>query len=244
MKPIIKHIVHPYISEIWQSRVDHANITNQQLIERPWWYQDMETGFLYHDLYACLGYPSEVSDKDIGMPGYAAIVGIIRPDKTMEHYNPMDADFLLLAETQSDDVPTLLNECLEMRERYGFGIQPDLLTVWFGDPERFLTTLALKNERLIQQRGDRAAILIAPPDDFYTPMIFDNYVRSLRSCLMPGKERFYFGKNEILKNRIREFRRDDPAVMAMGGLVHSLLNRCMWMNQVQGSTMFSIEEAI
>jgi hypothetical protein len=244
LNSIISHITHPYPAEILQARRDHAHITGQSFIERPFWYKNSETGHAYHDLYACIGWPSEVSDKDTGMPGYTAIVGIVRPNEELKHYNPVDANFLLLTETQSDDVPTLLGRCVEMRERYGFGIQPDLLTVWFGDPERFVTTLALRNECLVRQGDNRNAILVAPPDDFYVPMIFDNYVRSLRSCLMPGKERFYFGRNEILKNRISEFRRNDPAVLAVGGLIHSLLNRCMWMSQMEGSTVFSVEEAI
>jgi len=226
------------------ARQDHAHITGQPLVERPFWFKNTETGHTFYDLYACIGWPSEVSDKDTGVMGYAAIVGIIRPNEDIDQRVPADALFLLLAEAQSDDVPTLIQQCLEMRQKYGFGIQPDLLTVWFGDPERFVTTLALRNEFLMKQGGSRNTILIAPPDDFYVPMIFDNYVRSLRSCLVSGKERFYFGGNEILKNRLSEFKRNDPAVLAVGGLIHSLLNRCMWMSQADGSTIFSVEEAI
>lgn len=245
-KSIIKHITHPYALETMQARRDQAHITGQPLVERPWWYEDMETGRLYHDLFACLGWPSEVSDRDTGLPGYAAIVGVLRPmdlDKDT-HYNPQDAKFLLLTEAQDKDVPTLLEKCVDMREKYGFGIQPQLLTVWFGDPDRFYQTLALANERLTANGGNRRAILVSPPDDFGTPMIFDNYVRSLQSCLIKGKVRFFFReKTQSLRVRLKEFRRDDPAVLAAGGLVHSLLGRCMWMDQVQGSTVFTVEEA-
>jgi len=134
-----------------------------------------------------------------------------------------------------------LSECLKLRQRYGFGIR-ELMRVWKGDPDRFLTTLALFNERLTIAGGDRAAILISPPEDFYLPKMFDNYVRSIKSCLVPGNVRFFFNKNEILKNRLREFRRDDPAVMAIGGLIHSLLSTCTWMDQVQ-ETVFNVERA-
>ena len=244
MKSIIKHITHPYPDALLQARIDHAHITGTELVERPWWYEDIESGKLYHDIFGCIGWPSEVSDKDTGLPGYIGIVGIVRPlELAIEtHYNPQDAVFRLMAEGESDDVPTLLDMVLEMRQLYGFGVQPNLLTGWFGDPERFITTLALKNERLIVH-GEDKAILIAPPDDFYTPNIFDNYVRSIRSCMIPGKIRFYFGTgHEIFKNRLREFKRDDPAVLSMGGLIHSLLNRVMWMDRVKGSTIFNVEE--
>jgi len=147
-----------------------------------------------------------------------------------------------LAEAQSADILTLLDSCLEMREKYGYGCQPDLLRVWLGDAERFLTSLALYNERLLRKYNNgNHALLVSPPDDFYTPSVFDQYVRSLRASLLPGKIRFYFGGNDILRNRLREFRSDDPAVMAIGGLVHSLLNRCMWMKQSE-KTMFTVNE--
>jgi len=244
MASVIKHITHPYPQEVWQARTDEAIITNQPMVERPWWYRDTETGRLYHDIYACIGWPSQVSDKDTGLPGYIAIVGVIRPKDIGRdtHYNPLNAKFLLMAENESDDVPTLLDMCLDMREKYGFGVQPNLMKVWFGDPERFITTLALKNERLIKYGGDNNAILVTPPDDYYTPNIFDNYVRSIKSCLIPGKIRFFFGNCDILKNRLREFKRDDPAVLGAGGLIHSLLSRTTWMDTIQGSAAFTTEE--
>jgi hypothetical protein len=85
------------------------------------------------------------------------------------------------------------------------------------------------------------AILIIPPDDFYVPKAFDHYVRSLRSVIVPSRVRFYFGGNDILKNKLREFRRDDPAVMAVGGLVHSLLSRTMWADTSR-ENIFTIQE--
>jgi len=245
MKSVIRHISPPYPAALFMARRDHAIVTSQDMVERPFWFEDTTTGFMFHDLYACVGWPSEVADKDIGMPGYAAIVGVIRPPdlKKDAHYDPTHAKFLLLREAEDSDVPGLIEKCLELREKYGFGCQPDLLTIFLGDPERFTTTLALRNEMLIRDGGDRNALLIAPPDDFYVPKIFDIYIRSLRSCLVEGRQRFFFGKNDILKNRIREFRRDDPSVLAAGGLVHSLLNRCMWMSQANQSTIFNVEDA-
>ena len=131
-------------------------------------------------------------------------------------------------------------KCIELRAKYGFGVQKNLLTVWLGDPDRFLTTLALLNEHLIED-GEVNAILMSPPDDFYTPKIFDNYVRALRSTLLRETRRFYFGGCDILQNRLREFHRDDPCVMAVGGLVHSLLCRTTWMDSVQES-VFTVDE--
>ena len=245
MKSVINHITHPEPAAIYQARLDHAKITKQEHVERPWWFENTENGYLYHDLFGCLAWPSEVSDRDRGMPGYVAIIGVVRPKDLGKdvHYAPRDAEFHVLCEAQSLDVPTLLNECLEMRQKYGYGIQPSLLDVFYGDPERYYQTVALFNERL----GDRKELLFTPPDDFYTPKIFDNYVRSLGSTLIKranGRKRLFFKKKgtDIIKTRINEFKRDDPAVLAVGGLVHSLLNRCMWMGQVDSETVFNVED--
>jgi len=152
------------------------------------------------------------------------------------HYDAKDAKFLMLAETENEDVPALLDECLRMRDRYGYGIQHDLLKVWYGDPDRFLTTLALYNERL----GPNKSLLVAPPNDFYTPKIFDNYVRSLRTAIKA--KRLWMGNCTVVATRAWEFTRDDPAVLAIGGLVHTLLGACMWMDQSRDNA-FVVEEA-
>lgn len=247
MKSVIKHISHPEPTMLYQARKDQAHITGKDSIELPYWFEDTTTGDMFHALYACLGWPSEVSDKDRGLPGYAAVIAILRPDQLKRdvHYDPRDAEFLLLDEVQDFDVPTLIRKCLELRDKYGFGTQKDLMNIWYGDPERFITVMALENERLIDKGGENNAFLIAPPDDFYVPKIFDNYVRSLQSTVIRGKPRLFFTPGlEILKDQINEFRRDDPAVLSAGGLIHTLLNRCMWLGQVEGETVFNVEEGV
>jgi hypothetical protein len=237
MGKIIK-ITHPQAWELMQARIDESIVTGQPLVERPFWYDNLETGQMYYDLYGCVGWPTEVSDTDSGMPGYAGVVGVVKPKSAQ----PIQAAaFQLLTEAESEDVPELVDHMIRIRAEYGFGVHPGLMQAWFGDPERYITTLALMNERLIAAGGDRAAILIIPPDDFYEPKAFDNYVRSLRSSIMPSRVRFYFGGNDILKNKLREFKRDCPAVTAVGGLVHSLFGRTMWMDQSRESA-FVLEE--
>jgi hypothetical protein len=235
----IERITQPYPADLLRSRTDYAKVTGIDLVERPYWFENTETGQLYYDLYPCLGWPSEVTDSSDGLPGYAAIVGVVRPSTDLNS-NPINANFQLLDEVESKDVPLLLRECTRLRARYGFSIHRSLLRIWTGDPERFFTPLALCNEKLIEQGGDRAAILVVPPDDLYTQKIFDSYVRALRSTLLPETRRFYFGHNDILQNRLREFNRDDPCVFAVGGLVYTLLCRCRWMDS-RGETAFNVE---
>jgi hypothetical protein len=153
---------------------------------------------------------------------------VVRPSKGDRQVK--DAMFQLLDEFESFDIPTLLDELVRMRVEFGYGLYMDLLKVFYGDPERFVTILALYNERLVGTGRPEKGILLTPPTDMYDIKAFENYVRSLRSTMMPGKVRFYFGKNEILRNRLKEFKRNDPSVHAMGGLVHTLLGQYLWMD--------------
>jgi len=238
----IELITHPYAVDLLQARTDYAKLTGTELVERPYWFKNIETSQLYYDLYACLGWPTEVTDSTDGLSGYIAIVGVVRPNDSINNPpNPLNANFQLLDEAESKDVPTLLRECVRLREEYGFGVHKNLLRVWLGDPDRFFTPLALCNEALIAEGGERAAILISPPDDFYATKIFDSYVRALRSTLLKDSQRFFFGHNYILQNRLREFKKDDPCVFAVGGLVFSLLNRVRWMD-ARGENAFTVED--
>jgi len=232
----IRKITHEYAWELTMAHLDHAIVTGQPLVERPFWYQDTETGDCYWDLYGAAAWPTEVTDKDMGMMGYLGVVAVVKGEKKVEN-----SRFKLLAEFESFDIPTLLEKMVELRQAFGFGIHPGLLQGWLGDPERFITAIALYNERLtVNDAGQE--ILIIPPDDFYVQHAFDHYVRSLRSVIVTGRKRLFFGSCDILKNKVQEtFLRDNPAVMAVGGLVHSLLSRTTWMDQARESA-FILEE--
>ena len=233
---IIKR-AHPEPMEVLMSWTDEAIITGQKLVKRPFWYEDLETNRLYYDLYGCIGWPSEVNDRDEGLAGYVAIVGVRRP--RVENKPVEEAVFQLVTEYESKDVPILLDQAQKMRREYGFGIYPGLLESFFGDPDRFITTLAMFNEHQQMRASRPQHILISPPHDYYELKSFDHFVRSFRSTLMPDHVRFYFGNNDLLRSRLREFRQSDPAVYAMGGLVHTLLSDCVWMNQVR-SNVFTV----
>lgn len=235
----IKLISHPYAIELLRARTDMAIVYNSELVERPYWYEDTETGQLFYDIYACMAYPSDVTDESFGMPGYACIVGVVRPNKDLDSNNPLNAKFQLIDEIESDNVHTLLRSCLDLRDKYGYGEHKGLFDVWYGDPDRFHTTLALLNEELDDKRKD-SALLISPPEDFYEQKKFDIYVRDLGYVLAQESKRLYPGYNYILQNRLMAFKRDDPCILAIGGLVHTLLCRCRWM-QSQEETAFVLE---
>jgi len=227
----------PFIWQLTDARMDHARLTGQPLAERAYWYFDTVTGVEYRDLYGCVGWPTEVSDKDMGMAGYLGIVAVVKDDKI----KPEDSKFKMLAEFESYDIPSLLEQMVEMRQEFGFGLHPGLLQGWFGDPERFIMSLALLNEKLTVNDPGKA-ILIIPPDNCSDADRYDQYVRQLSSVIVKGRKRLYFGGCDLLRSKIQQdFKRGNPAVFAVGGLVHSLLSRCTWMDQAR-ETIFNVED--
>jgi hypothetical protein len=138
---------------------------------------------------------------------------------------------------------------IEFREYYGFGIHPGLMQTWMGDHERYIDTISRRNEKLIADAGhigkkiDPAlySILISPPDNFGGPNTFDEYHRAMSSALRQGHARFFFGGNNLLRGNLQEFRADNPAVFAAGGLIHSLINRVTWMDPAR-SNIFNVED--
>jgi len=229
----IEVITHPDAYGIMRSWEDEAAITGEGYVPKPFWFRNTVTGQLYYDLFGCLGWPSEVNDKDDGLPGYIAIVGVVKPKTGVR--SPRDSVFQILTEQESKDVPTLLAGAIRMREEYGYNDQVGLLRTFHGDPEKFLTMTALFNERLTYRKRSELALVITPPHDFYEPGSFETYVRAIRSSIMAEAVRLYFGNNDILRTRLRAFKKNDPSIMAMGGLVHTLLCECMWMSKISGN---------
>ncbi|MCK9518577.1 MAG: hypothetical protein M0R74_06060 [Dehalococcoidia bacterium] len=230
----IKKITSPDAWELRQARIDEAIVTGRPFVERPSYFEHVDTGQKYYDLFGCIGWPTEDTDKDKGRPGYVAVVAVVKSERPIQN-----AWFRLMGEGESEHISELFAHILRLREEYGFGLQPALLQTFLGDPDKHTTRLALLNEELIKKYGDNGAILVAPPEDFYCPDIFENYRRALDEAII--SDRFAFGGNEILKVQHRQFKKGDPAIMAVGGLVHSLIVRCMWMDQVRDN-IFTVED--
>ena len=230
----ITKIIPPDAWELRQARLDEAIVTGRPYVERPSYYEHTETRQKYHDLFGCIGWPTEDTDKEKGRPGYVAVIAVVKSERPIQK-----AWFRLMGEGESEHISELFGHILRLREEFGFGLHPGLLQTFYGDPDKHVMRLALLNEELIKKHGDRGAILITPPEDFYSPDIFENYRRTLNEAITSN--RFAFGGNEILKVQHRQFKKGDPAIMAVGGLVHSLIVRCMWMDQVRDN-IFTVED--
>lgn len=224
---------------LWQSMLADAQVTGRPLVERPWHYRNIETGQKYYNLYGCVGWPTNITNKakSTNRPGYLAVVGVIKSKRPAEN-----ALFQLLDEVESSSVQHLISEMLRLRHEWGFGLHPSVLDAWYGDQERFITPLALRNEQLIKAGGERQGLLINTPRDFYDPKVFDVYLRHLTDALAKASQRLYYGENEILRNRAAEFLDDkDPVILGMGGLIYTLVNETPWLEATRPG-IFNVEE--
>lgn len=236
MTNVIKIVTHPQAYELRQARLDHALITGQPLIERPYYFEHTETGQQYYGLYGCIGWPTKDSEKTKGQPGYVAVVGVVKSERPIQK-----AWFKLMGEGESESIPVLLDFILKLREQFGYGIHPELLKVFQGDCDKNNTTIALLNEELLRTHGEHRDILVSPPNDFGTPDTFDTYKRSFDWSITCSPPRFAPGSSSILRIKHQEYHVDNPAILAIGGLVHWLLTAVPWMEQSQ-SNCFVLEE--
>jgi hypothetical protein len=236
----IRLIAPPEAPQLRQARMDEAIVTGQPFFEKPYYYENIETGQQYHDLFGCVGWPNVITDKNKApnKPGYIAIVGIIKNSEPVEK-----APFRIMEEFESHNILYLFDEMVRMRNEWGYGLHPDLLRTWIGDSDRFITELAIFNDEFVRYGKPQNSILIAPPDDFGIPNMFDVYTRAISQSLDSNTQRLYYGGNTILRNRIKEFMDKDPIIIGMGGLVYSLIRRRTWMEQAQ-ENVFVVEEGI
>ena len=224
---MISVVCEEYPVETLLSRLDFACVCNSPLVEQPYWFVD-DKGREFHGIFACIGWPQEVTERNDQLPGYAAIVGVSKDAAIRAE----DARFVVLDEVAESSEMLLLRSADEMRRKWGFGVHPKLMRYFWGDYRTMESVVSRFNAEAIERDGDDTnAVIITPPDDFDNQRSFDIYVGTLRTVLSPKAKRLYVGAGEIIKNRLLSFRRGDPAIIALGGLVHTLLLRTLWMEQ-------------
>jgi rRNA maturation protein Nop10 len=233
----IRKVTHPYAWELALARTDHANLTGQPLVERPFWYENTGTDQCYYDLFGCIGWPTEDTDATKGMPGYVAVIAVVKDARPIK-----EAWFRLMGEGESESIGALLSHVLRLRSEFGYGLHPGLLQTFWGDPDKHIMRLALTNEALAEKHdGEGHSILVSPPTDFSDPDAFNSYRRSFDEAIKVEPARFAFGGNSILKTNHRLYRMGDPAILAVGGLVHKLIMETPWMDQARENA-FNVED--
>jgi hypothetical protein len=223
---MIELVKEQYPKQTMMARRDFAKVTKQRVVQNPYWFRDRDTGREYHGLYSAIGWPQRIAESGDQLPGYSVIVGVVK-----DKMPPEAATMRVLAEFETKAEEHLIDMSVQLRKRWGFGAHPALLRFILGDHRICETVLGNYNARVIDRdEGDSQALIVSPPDDYDNPRAFDVFMGRLRTVLTDPK-RLYLDRHPIITNRLRAFQRDDPAIMALGGLVHTLLLRTPWMEQ-------------
>lgn len=199
------------------ARKDFAEVTKTRQYDPPYWFVDDKTDREYAAIYGCLGWPGQVEDNNSQANGYAAIIGVSR----------QIGHFYILDEVEAVSPEMLVNKCIQMRSRWGFKEHPALMPFFFGDHLEFDLLVAQINVNLASKNAD--PFVISPPDDFERPNAFDIYFRRIQYVTDPDNKMLHVGDANIFRNRMIQFERGEPSVMAIGGLVHTALGRKPWM---------------
>ena len=206
------------------------SITGEQFIAKPVYYRHKETGAEYCYVVGGIGWPRDTSEN----PGFSVIVGV---DKSTDDQPTMR----VLEEAAAPTVEGLLKECTSLQKKYGSNECSDLFRFWYGDPERSDTFVNLFNSR--EGGGkDPDSVYISPPYDFERPNVFERYTNQIWSSLTvdhkTSKKRLYLGDCVKLRNCIQNTPtdaatkgnvKDYPAIVALGGVVHSFMMLMPWM---------------
>ena len=208
-----------------------AMITGQRSYPKPTYYENRETGDLYSHISGGIAWPGN------GMPGFAIVVAVDKTDDT-------EPTFRVLEELEERSIETLLNECVALREKYGYSMDKGLLAIWWGDYERFMPLMSDFNEKLRIKDRAKNPFLISPPPDFDKPNNFEIYFNRIESCLNErnaGKVRLIIGGNNKLRNHLinqppdasSKSVDDYPAISALGYVVHALMTVQPWKQPVR-----------
>jgi len=231
---MIEFVQEKYPEATMMARRDYAHVTKTKVVEPPYWFRDTNTDKAYHGIAGGLGWPQRLSEKANSRPGYAVVVGI----RKIEGQDPEEAriDVLEELEEESGSEGLLIKACVEMRQRWGYGVHESILPVFHGDHRPFELVVADFNTRIAENSDDdKDAFVVSPPDDYDNPKAFDIYMGRLRSVLAEKSKRLFLDDGDKIRNRIKTFMRDDPAIMSLGGLIHTLLLRQPWLEQTTPS---------
>ncbi|RJQ56450.1 MAG: hypothetical protein C4530_14520 [Desulfobacteraceae bacterium] len=202
---------------------DMALVTGKKNVPPPFYYRNIENGAEYWTILAGIGWPGKIEERGAD-PGFAVIVAV---DKT-------DSDkptFRLLAEVQRAGVEELMRDCIGLQQKYGHS--EGLLDYFLGDHEGYTSVYHRINEEIKRQgispvfRG----FYVNPPEDFDKPNAFDLYADSIRSVLGDEK-RLFLDEGDLIRAHLQNLKKDSPAILALGGVIHTLLCQKPWRKPV------------
>jgi len=224
-KSIIKAIVP--IPDVINEHLDSLN-EGPRTIRGRTKYINTETKEEYYHIAGGIAWPG------VEAPGYALIVGV-----KVEMENDKEVPMLFCREeAEGQSVDGLLEQCLNLRERYGY--QQGLLQYWYGDSERLQSSVSRFNQQLQDETNRAKGVYLSRPADFEKSNRLEIYLDEIRSLLTPresGAKSLFIGNCHRLQNALRSvlgdaakrYSDDDcPPVACLGYVVHSLLASMPW----------------
>lgn len=213
-----------------------AKVKGQEMIPRYTWYKNTETDEIYSYIAGGIAWPGpgRAQQPLHGALGFAVILAV---GKDTDEGDPT---IKAVAEVESADVYELVDECVKLREKWGYWERGgEVLQEWYGDYERFLTFTGEINDRIQKRDGEANGFFMAVPADYEQPNAFEIYLRRIQSCLVAregGKKGLVLGPCHRLQNHLQNVPADAtkrsadeyPAVAALGYVLHSIKTVQPW----------------
>ena len=181
----------------------------------------------YYYIAGSIGWPPDFS----GQPGCVLIVGVTRED--IPSYEVLDAVF-------ENSPRQLLNQCLILRDKFGFRDSSRLFSHWIGDASRFVTVE--ENFNQANKEAPRHGIFTNSPPDFDRPNADELYIDTLRSLSAEGRviipAQFHEVKDSLQGMTLADTTLADfPSAAALGYALYEMETVKPWLNTVRAFTM-------
>ncbi len=235
MQTVIKIKKETHIEGTEQARHDFAIVTGKDIVLKPAVFCHVETDEHYCNIVGGIMYPTALE------PGIVMIIGI---------QNEPNLLFRILDVFESDNVFELISNCVDMRKKWGFGLDSRILPWWYGDQDKFRSLIIKVSATLEKASGYDQGLYIKDLTDLREKHAFPLYIRQLFNARntglleKPSKSGFmnivgYIqGFNRELAEKTKT--EDYPAVGLLAGMIHSLQIERPWEEEVTQGEAFNI----
>ena len=189
--------------------------------------------------YYC-GFVGGIAYPTAEKPGIVIVIGL---------QNDQAVKFKVLDAWENSNVFELITRAVELRGKYGFGLDSRILPSWYGDQEKFQAIIVRVSEALERKTGVGRGLYIKDTVDLRERFAFPLYVRQIFDTLK--SKRLDLAGDMILTGHLQGFQRQDsekgktedfPAVGLLGGMVHSLQVQESWLEDPDGkNTAFNLD---
>ena len=182
-----------------------------------------------------------VDDSTAVEPGIVIVAGIQNEPKIL---------FRILDVFENDNVFELISNCVQMRKKWGFGLDSRILPWWYGDQDKFRALILKTSAALEKVIGYDQGLYIKDLVDLRERHAFPLYIRQLFNARKTGLLEkpslsgfmnivgYIQGFNRELAEKTKT--EDYPAIGLLAGMIHSLQIERPWEEEVMQGEAFNI----